>query len=178
MYQEILDFWFSEMTPAQWWKKDPTLDRLIATRFSNIHHRASRCELAGWRESARGRLAEIIILDQFSRNIYRDSSLSFANDALALSLAQHAVSSGADLALPPIERSFFYMPFMHSESLVIHQMGLGLFSNNAQQENLRSAIQHKEIIEKFGRYPHRNKILARKSTDEEIEFLKQPGSSF
>jgi uncharacterized protein (DUF924 family) len=147
MYREILKFWFEEIEPSQWWKKDENLDRLIIGRFSDIHHRATRCELFEWRKDAHGRLAEVIVLDQFSRNMFRNSPLSFTCDSLALALAQEAISVGADKSLNQAERSFLYMPFMHSESLKIHD-------------------------------PHRNSILGRKSTDEEIEFLKQPGSGF
>jgi len=178
MYNEILSFWFDEITPAQWWIKDPELDRQITQRFGEIHHKAALCELFTWRDEPRGRLAEIIVLDQFSRNIYRDTPAAFANDGLALSLAQHAISLGADLELPPIQRSFIYMPFMHSESLLIHQTALELFNHAALHQNLTAEMQHHKILEQFGRYPHRNKILGRQSTDEELSFLTRPGSSF
>ena len=118
------------------------------------------------------------MLDQFSRNMFRDSPLAFAHNALALALAQEAVSAKADEALSPVERSFLYMPYMHSESLLIHEIAVDLFQRNGIKGNLDFEIRHKAIIEKFGRYPHRNSILGRASTAEEIEFLKQPGSSF
>ena len=178
MYQEILKFWFEEAEPAQWWKKDEEFDRIIIERFSELHRRASCCELFEWRKDARGRLAEIVVLDQFSRNMFRGSPLSFAQDALALALSQEAVSAGADEALNPAERSFLYMPFMHSESLKIHEVAVALFRRNGLEGNLDYELKHKAIIERFGRYPHRNAILGRESTQEEIEFLKQPGSSF
>ena len=178
MYQDVLHFWFDELEPKQWWVKDDALDRLIVERFSKLHARASCCELYTWRSDARGRLAEIIVLDQFSRNMFRGSPLAFASDALALVLAQEAISTGADSDLSSIERNFLYMPFMHSESLEIHAVALKLFEANGLQGNLDYEIKHKEIIERFGRYPHRNEIFGRESTAEEIEFLQQPGSGF
>ncbi len=178
MYQEILKFWFEDTEPAQWWKKNEDFDRAIIERFSALHRRATRCELFEWRKDARGRLAEVIVLDQFSRNMFRGSPLSFAYDALALALSQEAVSAGADAALNPVERSFLYMPFMHSESANIHEVAVELFRENGIQGTLDYELKHKAIIDRFGRYPHRNAILGRESTPEEIEFLKQPGSSF
>lgn len=178
MYQEILRFWFEETEPAQWWKKNENFDRIISERFSALHRRATMCELFEWRAGPRGRLAEIIVLDQFSRNIFRGSPLSFAFDALALALSQEAVSTGADKALIPVERNFLYMPFMHSESMKIHEVAVELFRNGGAEGALDYELKHKAIIERFGRYPHRNSILGRESTPEEIEFLKQPGSGF
>jgi uncharacterized protein (DUF924 family) len=178
MYEAILAFWFEEIEPAQWWKKDGDFDRELIQRFSDIHARAARCELFAWRATPRGRLAEIIVLDQFSRNMFRGSPPAFAQDALALALAQEAVAAKADAALSPVQRSFLYMPYMHSESLLIHEIAVELFKRNGIQGNLDFEMKHKSIIERFGRYPHRNNILGRVSTDEEIEFLKQPGSGF
>lgn len=175
---DILDFWFDEIDPAQWWKKDEAFDQALRERFGDVHQRAARCELYAWRNGGRGRLAEVIVLDQFSRNLFRGEPASFACDPLALGLAQTAIETGADQTLSPVERSFLYMPFMHSESAAIHAVGIGLFEALGIQANLDSAIRHREIIERFGRYPHRNAILGRTSTPEEIEFLKQPGSSF
>ena len=178
MYAEILNFWFEELEPKQWWVKDFELDQLIIARFSEIHDRAARCELAGWRKNASGQLAEIIVLDQFSRNMFRGSPFSFAYDNLALALSQEAISAGADQLLSPVERNFIYMPFMHSESLQIHEEAVELFRRNGQQGNFEYELKHKAIIERFGRYPHRNEVLGRASTEAELEFLQQPGSSF
>ncbi|WP_418316876.1 DUF924 family protein [Piscinibacter sakaiensis] len=175
---EVLHFWFDELAPAQWWKKDDAVDRQIVERFAPLQRRAAACELFGWRASPRGRLAEVIVLDQFSRNMFRGQPQAFASDPLALALAQTAVEAGADGELDEAERSFLYMPFMHSESAAIHAIGLGLFETLGRADNLDSARRHREIIERFGRYPHRNAILGRPSTPEEIEFLQQPGSSF
>ena len=178
MYQQVISFWFKEIESAMWWKKDDAFDALLVERFSGIHARAACCELFEWRQEPEGRLAEIIVLDQFSRNMFRDSALAFANDAMSLTLAQEAINCGADQALTPVQRSFLYMPFMHSESLKIHEVAVELFRKNGIQSNLDFEFSHKKIIEKFGRYPHRNKVLGRESTAEEIEFLTRPGSSF
>jgi len=178
MHTEVIKFWFEEISQAQWWKKDNQFDQLIASRFSEVHGQASRCELNHWRDTAEGRLAEIIVLDQFSRNIYRDSPLSFATDSLALAVAQEAIRGGADKAVPEGMRSFFYMPFMHSESAVIHEEAVLLYEAYGNEGNLNFELRHKTIIDRFGRYPHRNEILGRDSTVDEIEFLSHPGSSF
>lgn len=178
MPEKILKFWFEELKPAQWWKKDDAFDALIGERFGALHAQASRCELYAWRRTADGRLAEIIVLDQFSRNMFRDTAQAFSADALALALAQEAVASGNDAALTPVQRSFLYMPYMHSESRLIHEQAVDLYTRNGIEENLKFEIRHKEIIDRFGRYPHRNAILGRQSTPEELEFLQQPGSSF
>jgi uncharacterized protein (DUF924 family) len=177
-YQDILNFWFHEIEQFQWWIKDLAFDNQIIKKYQDIHIAAQRCELFGWRNSAEGRLAEVILLDQFSRNMFRGTPQSFAYDPLALSLAQEAISVGADQMLNEIQRSFLYMPFMHSESPLIHKVAVDLYEKNGVQANLNFEIKHQNIIDRFGRYPHRNSILGRTSTDEEIAFLRQPGSSF
>ena len=171
-------FWFDEIEPAQWWKKDQAFDQLVVELFSTTHAQARQNKLFEWRETAIGRLAEIIVLDQFSRNMFRNKAASFASDSLALSLAQEAISSGAEVHLSAVQRSFLYMPFMHSESIEIQKMSITLFKQNGIAGSLNSAMQHQEIVQRFGRYPHRNAILGRVSTTEEIQFLSQPGSSF
>ncbi|MFN0316962.1 MAG: DUF924 family protein [Burkholderiales bacterium] len=178
LHNIILEFWFNEISPSQWWKVDPAFDQMVVDRFSAIHAQANRCELFEWRKEPKGRLAEIIVLDQFSRNMHRSSPLAFASDPLALALAQEAVSAGSDMALAPEERSFLYMPYMHSESKVVHEVAARLFKANGLQSNYDFEIRHKTILDRFGRYPHRNVILDRQSTDEELAFLAQPGSSF
>jgi len=177
-YKEILRFWFEEIEPSKWWSKDLPFDEMINTRFSDVHGAANSCELFHWRETPQGRLAEIIVLDQFSRNVFRDTMLSFASDPLALALAQEAISVGADVELNQSERSFLYMPFMHSESLIIHDVAVELYTRNGSQTSLDFELKHRDIIEKFGRYPHRNSFLGRTSTDTELEFLTQANSSF
>lgn len=178
MHTEIYNFWFTEITPAQRWKVDTAFDQHIRERFTATHEQANRCELFEWRQTPRGRLAEIIVLDQFSRNMFRGTPAAFASDALALALAQEAVAKGADQALTADERVFVYMPYMHSESKMIHEVALILFNKNGIQSNIDFEIRHKAIVDRFGRYPHRNAILGRASSVDEIEFLKQPGSSF
>lgn len=178
MQDTILHFWFQELTPAQWWKVDPALDELIRSRFAVIHQAAHAGELYGWRTQPQGRLAEVIVLDQFSRNMYRGTPRAFASDPMALVLAQEAVALDAHAALSGPERAFLLMPYMHSESALIHVQAERLFSAPGLEDNHRSALQHKAIIDRFGRYPHRNAILGRVSTGEEMAFLAQPGSSF
>ena len=178
MYQEVIKFWFEEIEPRQWWIKDDAFDQLIRERFSTIHQQASRCELFTWRESALGRLAEIIVLDQFSRNMFRGTAHAFAQDQVALVLCQEAISLGVDSELPPKQRSFMYMPLMHSESLLIHQQAESLYRRLGDPSSLEYELRHKNIIAQFGRYPHRNEILGRESTEEEKKFLQEPGSSF
>ena len=177
-YQDILDFWFDAAHRPQWFAKSDDFDRLIAERFQATHTAACQAELWSWRNTAEGRLAEIIVLDQFSRNLYRNSPRAFAQDALALALAQEAISLKLDQQLSPEQRSFLYMPFMHSESQIIHEFALKLFQRLGNPENLDFEKKHKVIIERFGRYPHRNQILGRQSSAEELEFLTQPNSSF
>ena len=178
-HTDIINFWFEEIEPKQWWVKNPDFDLLLKERFGDILQMAASCELYGWRASAEGRLAEIIVLDQFSRNVYRDTPAAFEQDALALALTQEAITSGAHKALTNSDmRTFLLMPYMHSESSSIHQIAEKLFKEYAPQSNYEFELKHKAIIDRFGRYPHRNEILGRASTEEEIEFLKQPGSRF
>ena len=177
-YRDVIHFWFSELKPSPWWVKDAALDQAMRQRFLPVHDKASRCELYAWRSHAEGRLAEVIVLDQFSRNLFRDSAKAFACDAQALALAQEAIAAGVDASLDAVQRSFLYMPFMHSESLVIHEKAMALFEQNGIASNLEYEIKHKAIIERFGRYPHRNALLGRESTAEELAFLKEPGSRF
>ena len=176
--ETVLTFWFSELEPPMWWKKTPSLDALIAERFGALHRQAVQNELFAWRGSAGGALAEVIVLDQFSRNIFRGRPEAFLYDPLAVALAQSAIEKKYDQALPPTERCFLYMPFMHSESPVIHAVAVRLFEQLGNPKNLDYELRHKAIIERFGRYPHRNEILGRESTEEELVFLKQPNSGF
>lgn len=177
-FSNVIRFWFEEIEPKQWWVKDAALDAELRTRFEAVHRAASRGELFAWRATAEGRLAEIVVLDQFSRNMYRNMPEAFAFDLPALILAQEAVACGADRALPPPQRVFIYMPYTHSESLLIHEQAVKLFNQPGLNLNYEYELKHKRIIERFGRYPHRNVILGRESTARELEFLKQPDSSF
>ena len=178
MHHPILHFWFTELGPKQHFAKDAALDEAIRTRFGLVLESAARCELFAWRATPEGRLAEVLVLDQFSRNVYRDSPRAFAQDALALALAQELVASGQDRSLPLAQRSFAYMPYMHSESALVHAQAVALFSQPGLEDSLRSALRHKAIIDRFGRYPHRNAALGRSSTPQELAFLSEPGSSF
>ena len=177
-YNSVIDFWFNQVDPKQWWIKDASFDQLVTKRFKKLHSAATKGELYDWRDAPEGRLAEIIIIDQFSRTIYRDTPLAFVYDPQALVLAQEAIRVGANQSLTPEKKAFLYMPFMHSESSVIHNIAVKLFSEPGLEFNLDFELKHKTIIDRFGRYPHRNKILGRKSTKKEIDFLKSPGSSF
>lgn len=178
MFKEIIQFWFEEIEESKWWAKDTNFDDLIFDKYSELHSSAASCELYEWRSSAEGRLAEVIILDQFSRNMFRGSPQAFAYDSLALALSQEAIRSGMDELLDSTKRSFLYMPFMHSESRTIHEVAVGLFERIGIKTSLEFELKHKAIIDRFGRYPHRNSILGRESTEEEVEFLKLPESGF
>lgn len=175
---EVLQFWFEETRPAQWWAKSPDFDRQVEVRFGRLHAAALRGELYAWRDGADGRLAEVIVLDQFSRNIHRDRAAAFAADGMALVLAQEAVAAGLDGVLEPNRRAFLYLPYMHSESALIHTLAVRLFAAPGLEANLEFELRHQAIIERFGRYPHRNAVLGRQPTADEIEFLKTPGSAF
>ncbi len=176
--KDILSFWFDKLSDKQHFAKDEKLDALIGERFSGVHHAATRGELFDWRDTAEGRLAEIIVLDQFSRNLFRDRPEAFTCDGMALVLAQEALRIGADQSLPTTRRAFMYMPYMHSESRRIHETAVKLFSQPGMEFNLKYELKHKAIIDRFGRFPHRNAILGRESTQQELEFLARPGSSF
>lgn len=177
--ESVLSFWFTELQPAQWFNGGVEVDTLIQERFAATLEQAVAGELAPWRDSMQGRLAEIIVLDQFSRNIHRNSPLAFAGDAMALVLSQEAVRAGALQELDnPAQRSFILMPYMHSESALVHQQAVPLFRDFTDGQTYRYELRHKDIIDRFGRYPHRNAVLGRESTAEELEFLQQPGSSF
>lgn len=178
-YHEILEFCFDEVGSQQFFEKDLSFDKLLQKRFGGILAQASVAEFHNWRSSPDGRLAEIIVLDQFSRNIYRDTAAAFAQDGMALVLAQEAVAANDLQHLQTVEeRKFLLMPYMHSESKVIHEQAIPLFEKYTNSETVHAEIKHKVIIDRFGRYPHRNDILERTSSAEEIEFLTQPNSSF
>ncbi|HET8708073.1 MAG TPA: DUF924 family protein [Pseudomonadales bacterium] len=178
MYEQVLTFWFKQTKPEQWWIADPAFDALIKSRFLTLLEQASKGELYRWRETIAGRLAEIIILDQFSRNIFRNTADAFSQDMMALTLAQEAVKQELHKSLSPLECSFLLLPYMHSESKLIHIEAEQLYRKFAPAYNYEFELKHKAIIDRFGRYPHRNAILGRASTEEELAFLQQPGSSF
>jgi uncharacterized protein (DUF924 family) len=174
--QSVLDFWFrGNEERKEWFQKDPAFDDEIRARFLPLYEAAARGALAAWKHSPRECLALIILLDQFPRNMFRDSARAFAADPLALDAARHAVASGYDRSLSEIERTFVYLPFEHSENLADQETALRLFAGHANYEWARK---HWEIVRRFGRFPHRNAVLGRQNTPAEIEFLKQPGSGF
>lgn len=177
-YNDIIKFWFEETKPEQRWQKDVEFDSMISRRFGDVHTKAIRSKLHSWRSNAMGSLAEIIVLDQFSRNIFRDTPSAFSSDELALEAAKEAIDKEYDKELDVNYRSFLYMPFMHSESASVHEIAIQLFNQKGLEDSYDYEVKHKNIIDRFGRYPHRNKILGRKSTPEEIEFLKELDSSF
>ncbi|AWB65184.1 DUF924 domain-containing protein [Saccharobesus litoralis] len=177
-YSDVIEFWFEQIPAQAWWQKNNEFDALVTQKFANTLCLAEQELLPEWRQSAEGRLAEIIVLDQFSRNIYRGTAKAFANDNLALLLAQQMIELGLDKHFIQPKLGFVYMPFMHSESKEVHEQAVLLFSQADMQTQLDFELRHKAIIDQFGRYPHRNHILGRISTAEEVEFLQQPGSSF
>jgi uncharacterized protein (DUF924 family) len=196
--EKVLDFWFGAcgadgaLDPTRqkmWFGDGKKYDAEIRERFGALHRRACRGELdAEWSKTPQGRMALIVLLDQFSRHVHRGTALSFAQDAAAQRLALDGINDGADRELIPAQRSFFYLPFEHAEDVELQRLSVRCFESLARavapahQKDYDSfldyAQRHLAIIERFGRFPHRNAILARASTPEEIEFLKQPGSSF
>ena len=173
--EDVLAFWFAD--PARWWKKDPAFDAQVRERFLALHEAIERGEYEDWLATPRGALAYVVVLDQFSRNMFRGTGRSFASDARARAAARGAVDRGDDRALSVDERSFLYMPFMHSEDLSDQDRSCALFAAS-RPDQARYAEMHRDIVRRFGRFPHRNALLGRASTSEEEEFLKQPGSSF
>ena len=206
---EILAFWFGNETDdalvaeekaGLWWGKDAKMDEEIRARFEDLITKAVSGDLAGWQETSRGRLALILLTDQFPRSIYRDSAHAFAYDAQALSWCLGGLERAMDRGLRPVQRVFFYLPLEHAESLECQERSVELFRRLLEEvgdrrttaaagsrftappsvfcEFLDFAVRHRDIIARFGRFPHRNKILGRASTPEELAFLDQPGSSF
>ena len=176
--RQVLDYWFTQLMPKDWFRKSDALDGQLRERFAARLEQALACELWEWRASVGGRLAEILLLDQFARNIHRDTPRAFSGDNLALALSQQAVALGDLDRLPLAWQPFAIMPWMHSESLRIHEHAEHLFARPGLEHTLRYEHLHADIVRRFGRYPHRNATLGRESTPEEIAFLGQPGSSF
>jgi uncharacterized protein (DUF924 family) len=176
--EDVLAYWFDELTPEDWFRKSDATDATIRERFGALHLALARAVPEGWRADARARLALIIVLDQFSRNIYRDTPLAFATDGLALSEARRMVDSGADLEVEQDARVFVYMPFEHAENLVDQNRAVALISALGDATYTDYAERHRDVIEKFGRFPHRNALLGRTSTPAEEAYLAQPGAGF
>ena len=177
----VLSFWFGP-NPAsarpQWFKTDPAFDRAIAQLFGTDYEQARAGKLAAWEQSAPGALALTILLDQFSRNMFRKTARAFESDALALRVAQQAIAGGFDQKVTPVQRMFFYLPFEHSQSLADQERSLALVKVLNDARSLDYAEQHAAIIRRFGRFPHRNAVLGRQSTPEEIAYLKATPPSF
>jgi len=195
--KSILEYWFGSTTDDAvvaagrsdlWWSKNLAVDDAIRQRFESLIRQAASGELNAWVSEPKGPLALILLTDQFPRNIYRDSAAAFAFDAKALAWCLEGITGGVDLTLRPIERVFFYLPLEHAESLRRQEQSVNLFQQlcdivSADQKSafesfLHFAVRHRDIIARFGRFPHRNKILGRLSTPEELAFLAEPGSSF
>jgi uncharacterized protein (DUF924 family) len=176
--EEIVRFWFEELSPKEWYGAPPRVDAEIKARFGETYEALKDAVPPDWLEEPEGMLAAILVLDQFPRNMFRGAPQAFATDERALSLSERAIAEGMDMTLPPEKRCFVYIPFQHSEDLDIQKRSLELFTALGNPENLDFAKRHEAIIARFGRFPHRNAILGRTSTPEEEAFLKQPGSSF
>jgi uncharacterized protein (DUF924 family) len=174
----IWDFWFAPEHAAKWFEKDADFDNEIRARFGKLHEAAVLGALDHWPVTAHGAFALIFLLDQVPRNIFRNDARAFATDAKALTVAELAVSRGFDRGFVYEVQQFFYMPFEHAEDLAAQQRCIELFTPCAKDEGLKYAIAHRDIIARFGRFPHRNAALGRESTAEELEFLKGPNSSF
>ena len=173
---DVLEFWFGQ-PPERWFRKDPVFDQEIRDRFGRVHDELALGEHDDWLATPRGRLAAVIVLDQFSRNMFRDTAGMFASDPRALEIALEGIARGDDRTLPEAQRSFLYMPLMHAEDREIQERSVALFGALGG-DGAKYAEMHRDIVQRFGRFPHRNAILGRTSTPEEVEFLTQPGSSF
>jgi uncharacterized protein (DUF924 family) len=171
---DIVSFW-RDAGPEKWWKKDDTFDRTIRSRFLAVHEAAARGELAAWEDSAEGALALVILLDQFPRNMFRDSAHAFATDPLACAVASRALVRGFDRITDENMRPFFFMPFMHSEVLADQDRCVELHAGFGDAGRSKFATVHRDIIAQFGRFPHRNRMLGRDTTPAEQEFLDAGG---
>ena len=173
--EDVLDFWFVEHGKDDWFGGAPEFDTLLAERFADLHPLVARGEAWTWRKTPQGRLAEIIVLDQFSRQLHREEAEAFAQDKMALVLAQEALALGADRAVEREWAPFFYLPFMHAESVMIQDEGVRLYEAYGDQEQLDFMRKHREAIARFGRFPFRNAALSRPSTPEEAQYMAEAG---
>jgi uncharacterized protein (DUF924 family) len=169
---EVIDFWFVQHGREQWFGGGPEFDAKLAAAFAQTHEEVSRGEAWEWRREPEGRVAEIVVLDQFSRQLYRGHARAFAQDPMALTLAQEAVYGGHAAALSQPQRMFVLMPFMHSESLLIHDEAVRLFTELGNQDVLNFELAHQALLRRFGRYPRRNEALGRQSSAEELEYIE------
>lgn len=178
--KEVLKFWFEEIEPQQWFQKNESFDQEVTDRFHVTYDMAQKDLCSDWTKSADGILALCVVLDQFPRNMFRDSSKAFQTDEKALLIAKDALNNEFDVLLPPEQRMFVYMPFMHSEKLEEQERSVLLFESMKEDSSMSYdyALKHFDVIKQFGRFPHRNKSLDRVSTKAELEYLKLPNSSF
>ncbi|MCB1453119.1 MAG: DUF924 domain-containing protein [Rhizobiaceae bacterium] len=170
--QEVLTFWFEELSSEDWYSGSADVDEKIRARFGALHEELTRNPPPETRTDADAALAAVIVLDQFSRNLFRKRAEAFASDAMALDLARNALEADFDSMVPNDRRSFFYMPFMHSEVLSDQERCVDLFKQSGGENSLKYAIEHRDIIARFGRFPHRNTALGREPTEEEKAFLE------
>jgi uncharacterized protein (DUF924 family) len=175
---EIVAFWFETLKPEDWYRRNPAIDAKITERFGATYEALKTGVPPEWLAEPKGVLAAILVLDQFPRNMFRDDARAFATDGAALALAKRAISDGIDMRLPPDKRAFIYLPFQHAESRDDQARSIALFTALGNSNNLDFARRHQAIIARFGRFPHRNSVLGRASTAEEVAFLQEPGSSF
>lgn len=171
MPQEIVDFWFAEDTRKLWFNSTPEFDRKLCENYQSVWEQASRGELDHWMDTAEGCLALVVILDQLPLNMFRGGAQSFATEARSREVARVAIDRGFDQQLPVEQQAFLYMPFMHSEALEDQRLALELFDQPGLESNLRFARHHHAIVEKYGRFPHRNEALGRDSSAAETEYL-------
>ena len=174
---EIVAFWFETLKPEDWYRKNPAIDAAITARFGATYDALTGVP-PDWLAEPKGMLAAIIVLDQFPRNMFRDDPRAFATDGAALALAKRAIGEGIDMRLPPDQRAFIYLPFQHAETRDDQARSIELFTALGNPNNLDFAQRHQAIMARFGRFPHRNSVLGRASTAEELAFLQEPGSSF
>ena len=171
MYQALIDFWFSDEVSQYWFKSTKAFDQRLLDTYVGTWQQAKQGKLDDWQQSATGSLALVIVLDQFPLNMFRGMAKSFSSDAKSRVVARSAITKAYDQELPASQKSFLYMPFMHSEDLADQALGIELFSQPGLENNLRFARHHYDIVERFGRFPHRNKILGRESSEAEVEYL-------
>ncbi len=176
--ETIINFWFEEHNNDDWFGSSPAFDLELHEKFFELHGKVRQCEAYGWRVSPLGRLAEILVLDQFSRQFFRGKAQAFASDPMALTLAQELVASGGDKTLTNDQRIFAYMPYMHSESLTIHDESVRLYTELGIEDNLKFENSHRDVIVRFGRFPMRNAALGRKSSTQESAYIKEREGRF
>jgi uncharacterized protein (DUF924 family) len=175
---DILGFWFGELTPQDWFRRDEAIDATIASRFGGVYQELRDGVPETWLATPEGVLAAILVLDQFPRNMFRDDARAFATDDMALALSKQATAEGVDKTLTPDQRAFIYMPLQHSENGADQAQSVGLYAMLGVPLNLDFALRHKAVIDRFGRFPHRNAVLGRHSTEAEAAFLAKPGPPF